>query len=226
MDIDLTLHEARVIGTMIEKEITTPEQYPLSLNALTNGCNQKTNREPVLNLDEETVQQTLDSLERKYLVSEKAGYSSRVPKYKHRFCNTEFGPLKFTEQELGIVCVLLLRGPQTPGELRTRTNRLCRFTDVHEVEAVLRRLMERDDGPFVAMLPREAGKRESRYAHLFSGEVRTEDHPSSGPADVAISEDEGMHEIAASISELRREVSQLRGRLERLESRLATGEPD
>src|SRR5271163_4392605 len=170
MKIELLPLEARVIGCLIEKEITTPDQYPLSLNALANACNQKTNREPVLELREAEVQQTLDSLMKKHLVSDKsAGYGGRVTKYKHRFCNTEFGSLKFSKQELGVVCVLLLRGPQTPGELRARTNRLCEFADSDQVEATLRDLMVRDDGPFIARLPRAAGARESRYAHLFSG---------------------------------------------------------
>ncbi len=171
MTIELTPNEARVIGCLIEKEITTPEQYPLSLNALTNACNQKSNRDPVLDLDETTVQQTLDGLNKKYLVSEESGYGSRVAKYRHRFCNTEYGNLKFTPQELGIVCEQLLRGPQTPGELRSRASRLCPFKDVTEVEAALDALARREDGPFVVRLPREPGKRESRYAHLFSGEV-------------------------------------------------------
>ena len=138
MNIEFTPTEARVIGCLIEKEITTPDQYPLSLNALTNACNQKTNREPVLELSEAEVQQAVDSLMKKYMVSDKsAGYGGRVTKYKHRFCNTEFGSLKFSKQELGIICVMLLRGPQTPGELRSRTNRLCEFADAEEVETAL-----------------------------------------------------------------------------------------
>jgi uncharacterized protein YceH (UPF0502 family) len=174
MKIELTAHEARVIGCLIEKEITTPDQYPLSLNALTNACNQKTNREPVLELAETTVQQVVDGLLKKYLVSDKsAGYGGRVTKYKHRFCNTEFGSLKFSKQELGILCVLMLRGPQTPGELRTRTNRLCEFSDAGEVDSTLKGLMAREDGPFIARLARAAGARESRYAHLFSGVIES-----------------------------------------------------
>src|ERR1700749_5242847 len=142
MNIEFTPNEARVIGCLIEKEITTPDQSPLALNALTNACNQKTNREPVLELSETVVQQAVDSLMKKYMVSDKsAGYGGRVTKYRHRFCNTEFGPLKFSSQELGIVCVLLLRGPQTPGELRSRTNRLCEFADGEAVEDALRSLM-------------------------------------------------------------------------------------
>jgi uncharacterized protein YceH (UPF0502 family) len=190
MKIELTELEARVIGCLIEKEITTPDQYPLSLNALTNACNQKTNRDPVLELSESTVQQTVDALMKKHLVSDKsAGYGGRVTKYKHRFCNTEFGSLKFTSQELGIVCALLLRGPQTPGELRAHTNRLCQFADFGEVEATLAGLMAREDGPFVARLARSPGARESRYAHLFSGYVESAaeavDHPRGSPAERA-----------------------------------------
>ncbi len=174
MNIEFSAIEARIIGCLLEKEITTPDQYPLSLNALTNACNQKTNREPVLELTEPAVQQAVDSLMRKHLVSDKsAGYGGRVTKYKHRFCNTEFGSLKFTPQELGILCVLLLRGPQTPGELRSRTNRLCEFADAAQVEASLRRLLEREDGPFIARLARAPGAREARYAHLFSGHIES-----------------------------------------------------
>ena len=178
MNIELSATEARVIGCLIEKEITTPDQYPLSLNALTNACNQKTNRDPVLELSEATVQQAVDALMKKYLVSDKsAGYGGRVTKYKHRFCNTEFGSLKFSKQELGILCVMLLRGPQTPGELRARTNRLCDFADAAQVEATLAGLMQREDGPFIARLPRAAGARESRYAHLFSGLIESAPEP-------------------------------------------------
>ena len=174
MNIELSAIEARVIGCLIEKEITTPDQYPLSLNALTNACNQKTNREPVLELTEAAVQQAVDGLMKKHHVSDKsAGYGGRVTKYKHRFCNTEFGSFKLSKQELGIICVLLLRGPQTPGELRSRTNRLCDFADAAQVESTLKGLMEREDGPFIARLPRVPGARESRYAHLFSGMIES-----------------------------------------------------
>lgn len=174
MNIELSPIEARIIGCLIEKEITTPDQYPLSVNALMSACNQKTNREPVMELSEAAVQQGLDSLVKKYLASDRsAGYGGRVTKYKHRFCNTEFGSLKFSKQELGISCVLLLRGPQTPGELRSRTNRLCEFTDTAQVESTLEGLIARTDGPFVARLARAPGARESRYAHLFSGAIES-----------------------------------------------------
>ena len=171
MNIHLSPIEARVIGCLIEKAITTPDQYPLSLNALTNACNQKSNRDPVLELDERTVQETVDALAKKHLVIERSGFGSRVPKYQHRFCNTGFGTLEFSPQQTAIVCELLLRGPQTPGELRARASRMSEMRDVSEVESTLENLATRADGPFVVRLPREPGRRESRYAHLFSGEV-------------------------------------------------------
>ncbi len=167
--INLSLHETRVLGVLFEKEHTTPDQYPLSLNALTNGCNQKSNREPVLSLDETEVQEAIDLLIQKGLVTEVV-VGSRVKKYRQRFGNTEFSDFTLSLKEQSLICVLFLRGPQTPGELRTRTNRLCDFSDVHEVEQVLQALIERPGDAFVAKLPREAGKRESRYVHLFSGD--------------------------------------------------------
>jgi len=215
VDIDLTLYEARIIGSLMEKETTTPDQYPLSLNALINACNQKSNREPVLELDETIVQQTVDELIKKHLVSEKSGFGSRVTKYQHRFCNTQFGPLQFSEQERGIICVLLLRGPQTPGELRTRTQRLCKFRDVDEVEATLKQLMARDDGPFVSRLPREAGRRESRYAHLFSGDVQTQEGSESPSPAVGLSnsEHERLDQLEQRVDELYEEIEQLKRKL-------------
>jgi hypothetical protein len=216
VDITLTALEARVIGALIEKEITTPEQYPLSLNALANACNQKSNREPVMELDEAQVQDTIDGLVKKHMVSEKTAFGSRVTKYRHRFCNTEFGSLTFSPQELGILCVMLLRGAQTPGELRTRTGRLCRFEDVQEVETTLERLMQREDGPFVARLPREPGKRESRYRQLFSDAPESAGFP-AGQDTTVEGEDAGRIErLEQQVSELSREVRELRQRIEGL----------
>lgn len=219
MILELTPHETRVIGCLIEKEITTPEQYPLSLNALTNACNQKSNRDPVLNLDEISVQQLIDGLIKKRLVSEQSGYGSRVPKFQHLFCNTNFGTLKFSPQELAIVCELFLRGPQTPGELRSRASRMCRFGDVGEVETALERLAARDDGPFVQRLAREPGKRESRYAHLFSGEPSRVDEdsapaPSSGEAQGANAAGGRLEQLERRLAELETEVNQLKQRLD------------
>jgi len=171
MLVKLTPDQARVIGVLLEKEITTPEQYPLSLNALTLGCNQKSSRDPIVQLSESDVQDVLNELRDKNLLFEHQSSGSRVVKYKHRFCNTEFSDLKFTPQQLAIVCVLLLRGPQTPGELRTRTNRLAEFANVNEVESALITLSEFNGEKLVVKLVRQAGKRDSRYAHLFSGKA-------------------------------------------------------
>jgi len=215
VNLELTLHETRVIGCLIEKEITTPDQYPLSLNALTNACNQKSNRDPVLDLDEATVQQTVDQLVKKRLASEQSGYGSRVPKFQHLFCNTAFGTLKFSPQELGILCELFLRGPQTPGELRSRASRLCRFGDVTEVEAALAGLALREDGPFVIRLAREPGKRESRYAHLFNGEVAGREEidareSSADPAERTDAGDGRLNQLELRVAHLETEVAELK----------------
>ena len=167
----LTAPEARVIGCLMEKQVTTPDQYPLSVNALVNACNQKSNRDPVMALGEAEVQQLIDVLVRKRVVIERSGFGSRVPKYQHCYCNTEFSPLKFTPQEFAIVCELLLRGPQTPGELRSRAARMASFADSAEVEAALEALATRADGAVVEKLPRQPGRRESRYAQLLTGPV-------------------------------------------------------
>ncbi len=219
VDIELTPHEARIIGALIEKEITTPDQYPLSLNAITSACNQKSNREPVMALEGADIQWTLDLLIKKNLISVSSGFGSRVMKYRHRFCNTEFGPLAFSPQELGIICVLLLRGPQTPGELRTRTSRLCQFSDVREVESTLTALVERDDGPFVTRLQREPGKREARYGHLFSGEVVQPDtHATAetdrGPSSSARDRQDRLERLEQAVMELRQELDELKSRID------------
>jgi uncharacterized protein YceH (UPF0502 family) len=216
MNIELSPLEARVIGCLIEKQITTPDQYPLSLNALVNACNQKSNRDPIMEVDERTVQDTLDQLARKHFVIEKSGFGSRVPKYQHRFCNTEYGTLKLTAQELAIVCELLLRGPQTPGELRTRASRMAPFSDAAQVEAALESLRTREDGPFVVRLPREPGRRDARYAHLFSGAVAVP--ASAEPQTVAVSS--AGAETSARLERLEEQVQRLREELEDLKSRL------
>ena len=220
MNLELNLHETRVIGCLIEKEITTPEQYPLSLNALTNACNQKSNRDPVLALDEITVQQLVDQLIKKRLVSEQSGYGSRVPKFQHLFCNTNFGTLKFSPQELAIVCELFLRGPQTPGELRSRASRMCRFGDVSEVEAALEQLAGREDGPFVLRLAREPGKRESRYAHLFSGDPA--DAAQAEPSEIAAGGAHGVSAADARMEQLERRLAELEAEVAELKQRLDT----
>jgi len=216
VNIELTALEARVIGCLIEKAITTPDQYPLSLNALTNACNQKSNRDPIMDLDERTVQQTLDSLSRKHLVLDKSGFGSRVQKYQHRFCNTGFGSLTFSPLETAILCELLVRGPQTPGELKTRAARMADVSDVSEVETALLDLATREDGPFVAQLPREPGRRDSRYAHLFSGDVDVSEiatAPQPSPARQP-PQAERIEKLEELVGELRRELDELKSKLE------------
>ncbi|MEQ1484291.1 DUF480 domain-containing protein [Methyloglobulus sp.] len=215
MNMNLSLYEIRVVGCLIEKAITTPDQYPLSLNALVNACNQKSNREPVLELKENTVQDTVDGLIKKFLVSR--GYGSRVTKYQHRFCNSEFGTLQLSEKATGIICELFLRGPQTPGELRNRTERLCKFDDVNEVEAELASLMARDE-PLVAKLPREPGKRESRYAHLFSGlpQSSTLSTTESDKIETDASDRERIDALEKQVYELQLSLEELRQKFEHL----------
>lgn len=221
MNVHLTALEARVIGSLIEKAITTPDQYPLSLNALTNACNQKSNRDPVLDLDERTVQETLDGLAKKHLVLERSGFGSRVPKYQHRFCNTGFGTMEFTPQETAILCELLLRGPQTPGELRGRASRMAPISEVGEVETALSRLASREDGPFVVRLAREPGRRDSRYAHLFSGAVEgaaegIEQHLAAVEAPTAAIPRADTRSMQDRVAQLEQRVAQLEREMEGL----------
>jgi uncharacterized protein YceH (UPF0502 family) len=166
--------------------------------------------------DEAAIQSTLDHLSRKHLVVEKSGFGSRVPKYQHRFCNTEFGTLKFTPQELAIVCELLVRGPQTPGELRTRAARMALFSEVGEVEAALETLSSRADGPFVTRLPREPGRRDSRYAHLFSGPVTVpplREEPISAPSTASSVTSARLEQLEEEVRRLKEEVQEIKDRL-------------
>lgn len=221
MSIELSPVEARIIGCLIEKEVTTPEYYPLTLNSLTTACNQKSNRDPVMALTDSDVLDVVESLITRRLVSDESSFNSRVSKYQHRFCNTEFGDLQFSEQERAIICCMLLRGAQTPGELRTRTNRLCSFTDVKEVEAVLEGLANRDAGALVVKLPREAGKRESRYQHLLSGAVDVEAIaalvPNSGTSSNNTSAlSEKVETLEKEVVELKEELAELKALVESL----------
>jgi uncharacterized protein len=218
MNIELSALEARVIGCLIEKQITTPDHYPLSLNALVNACNQKSNRDPLMEVDEATIQGSVDQLARKHFVIEKSGFGSRVPKYQHRFCNTEYGTLKLTAQELAIVCELLVRGPQTPGELRTRASRMASFSEVGQVEAALESLRTREDGPFVVRLPREPGRRDSRYAHLFSGAVAVaaiEDEPQTvASPNVSAETPSRLDRLEEQVRRLREELDDMKRRID------------
>jgi uncharacterized protein YceH (UPF0502 family) len=210
MKYQLTATEARVIGCLLEKQVTTPEQYPLSVNAVTLACNQKSNREPVLNLSEHEVQDHLDALVKRHYLRTVSGFGNRVTKYEQRFCNSEFGDLKFSSAEVAIVTTLLLRGAQTPGELRSRASRMHEFSDMQEVERTLENLASREDGPFVMRLPREPGKRESRFMHLFSGDVETLVNVAEAMAPV---DDESL---AARVDALETEVAELKQRLDSL----------
>jgi len=215
MTVELSALEARVIGCLIEKALTTPDQYPLSLNALANACNQKSNRDPLLDLEDRDIQAAIDGLIAKHLVLERSGFGSRVPKYQHRFCNTGFGSIEFPPLDTAIVCELLLRGPQTPGELKARAARMAEVQDVGEVEVALTRLATREDGPFVVRLPREPSRRDSRYAHLFSGSV---DVTQTAPVDVA--RDPRSPSSAERLDALERIVDKLRSEVDELKRRL------
>ena len=210
MKYQLNGTEARVIGCLLEKQVTTPEQYPLSVNAVTMACNQKTNREPVMNLSEYEVQDVLDALVKRHYLRTVSGFGNRVTKYEQRFCNSEFGDLKLSSAEVAVITTLLLRGAQTPGELRTRASRMHEFSDMQEVEQTLEGLAAREDGPYVVRLAREPGKRESRYMHLFSGEVDSS-VKSSATGITAVDDD-----LVARVAALEDEVAGLKQRLDAL----------
>ena len=209
MTIILSPEQCRVIGVLLEKETTTPEHYPLSLNALTNACNQKSNREPVLSLSEAKVQDIVDELSESNQVTDQGAFSGRVAKYSHRFCNTEFGDLQFSAQQRAIICVMLLRGPQTPGELRTRTNRLADFANVNEVEAALEQLKNLNGSELVVKLAREPGKRESRYAHLFTNEDFTVKNENEPPLTKNTELTIRVTQLEAQVAKLTKQVTEL-----------------
>jgi hypothetical protein len=206
--LQLTPIEVRVLGSLIEKDITTPDYYPLSLNALVNACNQRNNREPVMTLDEGSVRDALSSLQEKRMAGPASGADSRVTKYEHRLQEV----FNFDRREIALVCVLLLRGPQTPGELRGRAERMYRFETLDDVQSGLQKLMDRQP-PLVRVLPRQPGTKESRYTHLFSGDYipDTTTAQVSSPSDVPRGTDEQrMAELEASVASLRSEVDELR----------------
>ena len=213
--MNLTPVEARVLGALVEKDITTPDYYPLSLNALVNACNQKNNRDPVMTLDEDAVREALSALQSQRLAGPASGADSRVTKYEHRLQEV----YNFNRGEVAVLCVLLLRGPQTPGELRGRTERMHRFEDLDQVQAALQRLMQREP-PLATVLPRQPGTKEARYAHLMSGEVEytAPEHA------MATSEYLQGHSPAASISssdsDLRDRITQLEESVAELRSRI------
>jgi uncharacterized protein len=208
MPILLNAVEARVLGALIEKEITTPEYYPLSLNALVNACNQKNNREPMMHLDEGEVRQALHRLEDDRLAGPRRGSDSRVTKYEHHLQEV----FNFTRGEVAVLCVLLLRGLQTPGELRGRTERMYRFEELEDVLSTLQRLMQREP-PLVKPLPRQPGTKEIRYAHLLSGEVdglAEAMQPSSMTAVDASSDRDRLFQVESEVARLREELDEIK----------------
>ncbi|WP_417616291.1 YceH family protein [Oceanisphaera sp.] len=203
----LSLLEQRVIGCLIEKQVSTPEVYPLTPKSLLNACNQKSNRQPVMNITEAELQVALDSLSARHQVNNCAGFNARTAKYQHRFCNTEFGDLQFTDAELAIICELLLRGPQTPGELRSRTSRLHQFDDVASVEKSLQSLI--DKGPYVIKLAKLPGKRDARYGHLFC-DTDYEHYADTG-------NDKDNQALLQQVTDLQAEIARLQARIKELE---------
>ena len=212
MEFKLTETEVRVLGSLIEKDITTPEYYPLSLNALVNACNQKTNRDPVVQLDEDVVRGALDGLQEQRLAGPARGADSRVTKYEQRLQEV----FNFTRPEIALLCVLLLRGPQTPGELRGRAERMHRFEALEDVQSALQKLMQREP-PLAKVLARQPGTKESRYAHLLGGDVVEVEM--AGQASAPVGRDSGDAERIArleeEVAELRREVGEVKDQLER-----------
>ena len=211
--------EARVIGSLIEKSIVTPDQYPLTLNALTNACNQKSSRDPVMSLSQGEVQHTIRSLEAKHLVRTEENFKSRAEKYSQRFCSTRYSDLQLDAAEVAIVCLLLLRGPQTPGELRARSGRLHSFADNTEVVEALSGMMNREAGALVVKLPRTHGRKDSEYMHLFSGPIDVEAYAEelqtrSGSAGASAStRRDTVAELSERVERLEAEVSQLKEQL-------------
>jgi uncharacterized protein YceH (UPF0502 family) len=210
MDIILNEIEARVLGALVEKDITTPDYYPLSLNALVNACNQRNNRDPVMNLEESAVRDALNGLRDHRLAGPASGADSRVTKFEHLLQET----FNFSRGETAALCVLLLRGPQTPGELRGRTERMHHFEDLDAVHSSLQKLIQREH-PLVMVLPRQPGTKESRYAHILSGEVEAGElalplmvSPSSSSVD-----QERVSRLEEAVASLQNEVTELKEQL-------------
>ena len=216
LPLNLSAIEARIIGCLMEKSVTTPDQYPLTLNALTNACNQKSSREPVMSLTQGVVQHEVRSLESNHLLRIEDGFKRGVEKYAQRFCNTSFSELQFDAAQFAIVCLLLLRGPQTPGELRARSGRLHEFADNTAVVKALSGLVEREGSALAVQLPRTPGRKDAEYMHLFSGPVDVQAHAeklrsdvgSGSPARVSMAElTQRVIDLEAEVAELKKQIS-------------------
>ena len=212
MEVKLTETEVRVLGSLIEKDVTTPEYYPLSLNALVNACNQKSNRDPVMQLDEDAVRDALEGLQQQRMAGPARGADSRVTKYEQRLQEV----FNFTRAETAVLCVLLLRGPQTPGELRGRTERLHRFETLDDVQSALQKLMQREP-PLAKVLPRQPGTKESRYMHLMAGDVVEAQLPThqTAPVEHNAGDTERVSRLEEEVAELRRELGEVKDQLQR-----------
>lgn len=222
MSFSLDEIQLRVLGCLLEKELTTPEYYPLTLNALVNACNQKSNRNPVMNLGEGQVKEALQGLEALSLAWAKNLKGDRVTKYAHRLSGTLSRTLDFDRRERAVLSVLFLRGSQTPGEIKARTGRMAEFPDLDDVQAVLHSLAEREDGPFVVELPREPGRRESRFAHLFGVAAPAASHESSAPhaADRPARDAQRIDQVESRLGGLEREIEALKDELSKIKQTL------
>ncbi len=216
LSLNLSDNESRVIGCLMEKSVTTPDQYPLTLNALTNACNQKSGRNPVLSLTQGIVKHVVRELESKHLLRMEENFKRAVEKYTQRFCNTSFSQLQFDPPQFAIVCLLLLRGPQTPGELRARSGRLHEFADNTAVVVALTGLMEREGDPLAVKLLRTPGRKDAEYMHLFSGPIDVEAHASKVPPTLA-----AEPTVRADVADLAQRVSDLEAEVAELKKHLA-----
>ncbi len=207
----LTIVEARVLGALVEKEVTTPDYYPLSLNALMNACNQKSNREPTMDLDEDEIRQALHGLEEKRLGGRARSSDGRVTKYEHWLQEA----FNFTRGEIAAICILLLRGPQTLGEIRGRTDRLFHFEELSDVQSTLQKLMDREP-PLVKIVPRQPGTKEARYAHLFSGDVATFEVAAVPATAGSAGKDERISVLEENVAALQSDVAEIKQQIEKL----------
>ena len=214
--LDLTANEVRVIGCLMEKSVTTPDQYPLTLNALTNACNQKSGRDPTMSLSQGTVQHTVRGLEERHCVRVEENFSRGVEKYTQRFCNSSYSELQLSTAEFAIVCLLLLRGPQTPGEIRARSPRLHEFADNSEVVEALTGLINHEGDPLAVKLPRTPGRKDAEYMHLFSGPIDAEAYAtemqSMKPTETSTRV--SMAELVERVTDLEAEVAKLKALLD------------
>ena len=215
MLLNFSANEARVIGCLMEKSVVTPDQYPLTLNALTNACNQKSSRNPLMSLEPGIVQRTVRDLQAKHLVRAEENFKSGVEKFTQTFCNTHFGEYQFNPSQYAIICLLLLRGSQTPGELKSRSGRLHAFIDNVAVVDTLTELIEWEGNPLVVKLPRTPGRKDSEYMHMFSGPIDIEAYASQAQSavDVETSERGSVSELAQRVSRLEAEVAELKEQL-------------